>query len=82
MERRLIPVNAVLDLVIDDGLNPAPLAAAGWSVAALEVPVIGEAGTTVCDVVLFNAPPRTVIIQEMTPRDRTSHGTDAQRRQR
>lgn len=55
MEARLVPVNAVLDLALADGLNPAPLAIAGWTVAALEVPVRGAAGPVVCDVVLFNA---------------------------
>jgi len=54
VEPRLIPVNAVLDLALADGLNPAPLAAAGWSVAALEVPVRAGPETVVCDVVLFN----------------------------
>lgn len=54
MERRLVPVNAVLDLALADGLNPAPLAAAGWSVAALEVPARIGSETVVCDVVLFN----------------------------
>lgn len=54
MEPRLVPVNAVLDLALADGLNPAPLAAAGWEVAALEVPVRVAAGAVVCDVVLFN----------------------------
>jgi hypothetical protein len=64
MERRLIPVNAILDLAVDDGLNPAPLAAVGWRVAALEVPVIADAGTTVCDVVLFNAESGDVLAAE------------------
>jgi hypothetical protein len=54
VEPRLVPVNAVLDLALADGLNPAPLAAAGWAVAALEVPVRASAGTVVCDIVLFN----------------------------
>jgi hypothetical protein len=55
MERRLMPVNAVLDLALADGLNPAPLAAAGWRVVCLETPVVTQPGTVVCDVVLFNA---------------------------
>lgn len=55
MEPRLVPVNAVLDLSLADGLNPASLADAGWAVAALEVPVRVGAGTVVCDIVLFNA---------------------------
>jgi hypothetical protein len=55
VETRLLPVNAVLDLALADGLNPAPLAAAGWRVVGLEVPVLTELGTVVCDVVLFNA---------------------------
>ena len=54
MESRLVPVNAVLDLALADGLNPAPLADAGWAVAALEVPVRVSGETVVCDVVLFN----------------------------
>lgn len=54
MEPRLIPINAVLDLALADGLNPAPLASAGWRVVCLEVPVRTDRGTVVCDVVLFN----------------------------
>ena len=54
MESRLVPVNAILDLALADGLNPAPLADAGWAVAALEVPVRVGGETVVCDVVLFN----------------------------
>ena len=50
-----MPTNAVLDLALADGLNPAPLAVAGWQVVCLEVPVLTELGTVVCDVVLFNA---------------------------
>ena len=51
---RLVPVNAILGLALADGLNPAPLAAAGWAVAALEMPVRVSGETVVCDVVLFN----------------------------
>jgi len=55
VERRLVPVNALLDLSLADGLNPAPLAAAGWQVKALEVPVRTSSDEVwVCDVVLFN----------------------------
>jgi hypothetical protein len=54
VESRLVPVNAILDLALADGLNPAPLADAGWAVAALEVPVRLSGQTVVCDVVLFN----------------------------
>ena len=54
MESRLVPVNAILDLALADGLNPAPLADAGWAVAALEAPVRVSGETVVCDVVLFN----------------------------
>jgi hypothetical protein len=45
---------SILDLALADGLNPAPLADAGWAVAALEVPVRVGGETVVCDVVLFN----------------------------
>ena len=57
MEARLVPVNAVLDLALADGLNPAPLATTGWAVAALEVPVRAgsQVEVVVCDVVLFNS---------------------------
>jgi hypothetical protein len=54
VESRLVPVNAILDLALADGLNPAPLADAGWAVAALEMPVRVSGETVVCDVVLFN----------------------------
>jgi hypothetical protein len=50
-----MPVNAVLDLALADGLNPSPLAVAGWRVVCLETPVVTQPGTVVCDVVLFNA---------------------------
>ena len=49
-----MPINAVLDLALAGGFNPAPLAAAGWRVVCLEVPVLTEFGTIVCDIVLFN----------------------------
>lgn len=64
MEPRLIPVNAVLDLALPDGLNPAPLADAGWAVAALEVPVRASAEAVVCDVVLFNAQAGHLLVVE------------------
>lgn len=64
MERRLLPVNAVLDLALPDGLNPAPLSSAGWQVAGLEIPVVTSAGTVVCDVVLFNAATGHLLIVE------------------
>ncbi len=54
MELRLVPVNAVLDLALLDGLNPAPLADEGWQIVGLEIPVITRSGTVVCDVVMFN----------------------------
>jgi hypothetical protein len=54
VESRLVPVNAILDLALADGLNPAPLADAGWTVSALEVPVKVNGETVICDVVLFN----------------------------
>lgn len=64
MESRLVPVNAVLDLSIADGLNPAPLAGAGWRVAALEVPVRSASGTVVCDVVLFDVDTGHLLVVE------------------
>lgn len=64
MEPRLVPVNAVLDLSLADGLNPASLAGAGWAVAALEVPVRVGSGTVVCDVVLFNAEAGHLLVVE------------------
>jgi hypothetical protein len=54
VESRLVPVNAFLDLALADGLNPAPLADAGWAVAALEVPVRVSGETVVCDVVFWS----------------------------
>jgi len=64
VERRLLPVNAVLDLALVDGLNPAPLADAGWQIAGLEVPVVTSAGTVVCDVVLFNGATGHLLVVE------------------
>jgi len=68
-----MPTNAVLDLALADGPNPAPLAAAGWQVVCLEVPVLTELGTVVCDVVLFNVgttEPRVVILRSPEQFDR------------
>jgi hypothetical protein len=65
VEPRLVPVNAVLDLSLADGLNPAPLAGAGWAVAALEVPVRVGLGTVVCDIVLFNAGAGHLLVVEV-----------------
>lgn len=64
MEARLVPVNAVLDLALADGLNPAPLAIAGWRVVCLETPVKTALGTVVCDVVLFNASTGHLLVAE------------------
>jgi hypothetical protein len=64
VEPRLVPVNAVLDLSLAEGLNPAPLATAGWTVAALEVPVRLGTGTVVCDLVLFNAEAGHLLVVE------------------
>ena len=52
MEARLLPLNAVLALASAGGTNPAPLAAAGFRVAALEVPVGIGANRVVIDVLL------------------------------
>ena len=55
MELRLRPVNGILDLSLADGMNPAPLAVAGWQVKALEILVRTPDGAAwVCDVALFN----------------------------
>lgn len=54
MERRLIPVNAVIGLATSDGVNPAPLAERGYRVAGLEIPVTTTAGNVVIDVVIAN----------------------------
>lgn len=64
MEPRLQPVNAVLDLLTPDGLNPAPLFEAGWRTVALELPVKTELGVAVCDVVLFHELSGTLLIVE------------------
>jgi hypothetical protein len=55
VDRRLVPLNGILDLATADGLNPAPLAAEGWRVVGLEIPITTEQGTIVIDLVLFNA---------------------------
>jgi hypothetical protein len=54
VDRRLVPLNGVLDLATTDGLNSAPLAVDGWRVVGLEIPVRTEHGTVVLDLVLFN----------------------------
>ncbi len=59
-----MPTNGILDLALADGLNPAPLAAAGWRVVCLEVPVLTSLGTVVCDVVLFNVDTGHLLVVE------------------
>lgn len=54
-ERRLLPINALLGLCTPYDVNPAPLASAGFRVAALEVPLACEDGGKVtADAVLMN----------------------------
>jgi hypothetical protein len=54
LERRLIPINAMIDLATPDGINPAVLANHGYRVAGLEVPIATAAGNVVVDVVIAN----------------------------
>ncbi len=54
LERRLIPINAMLDLATPDGINPAVLAEHGYRVAGLEVPVSTSLGNVVIDIVIAN----------------------------
>jgi hypothetical protein len=55
VEKRLLPINAIIGLATSDGLNPAPLAEAGFDIAGLEVPCLTtEGGTVVIDGVLAN----------------------------
>lgn len=52
MEKRLIPLNAVLDLAARHALNRPALAEAGYEVAGLEVPCVTGVGNVVIDVAL------------------------------
>ncbi len=54
MEARLRPVNGLLGLCQQGELNPSPLAAAGFRVVGLEVPVGVQGDQVVVDVVLFH----------------------------
>jgi hypothetical protein len=54
VEERLKPLNALLGLATPNDVNPAALAAAGFRLVGLEVPVSGSEGTVVVDVVLLH----------------------------
>jgi hypothetical protein len=55
VEERLQPINALLGLTVGNGLDRAPFRDAGFRVAGLEIPVTTVRGSTVIDLVLFNA---------------------------
>jgi hypothetical protein len=55
VERRLIPVNALIALCNSGDVYPAPLAAAGYQLSGVEVPVAAGDGKVVIDAVLFRA---------------------------
>lgn len=54
MDRRLIPVNAVIGMLTPGTGWPTPLKEAGYALAALEVPIRGLAGDVVIDAVAVN----------------------------
>lgn len=61
MERRLLPVNALIALCNSGHLYPDTLKRSGYYVAGIEVPVVTDDGTVVIDVVMFQ-PERNVIL--------------------
>lgn len=64
MERRLVPVNAAIALCVEGDSYPAPLAAIGFQLAGIEVPVTGAGGTVVVDVVAFKPSTNTLLAIE------------------
>jgi hypothetical protein len=54
MERRLLPLNALLGLLTPKDINPARLTSAGFRLEGLEIPAVGEAGKVVIDALLFH----------------------------
>jgi hypothetical protein len=54
VEQRLLPVNALIALCTPGDMNPSPLHAAGFRLAALEVPVGLEPDKVVVDAVLWH----------------------------
>ena len=55
MERRLVPVNAILAMLGHPGTSwPRPLRESGYSLAGLEVPCSSEQYRVVADVIAFN----------------------------
>lgn len=54
MEPRLLPVNAVLGLLTPHDVNPAVLIDAGFTLEGLEVPVAGDEGNVIIDVLCFS----------------------------
>ncbi|MDE0290004.1 MAG: hypothetical protein OXM88_15710 [bacterium] len=61
MERRLLPVNALIALCNSGNLYPDTLKRSGYYVAGIEVPAVTDDGTVVIDVVMFH-PERNVIL--------------------
>jgi len=64
VEQRLLPVNALLGLASPGDDRVGLLAAAGFRVVGIEVPVTGTLGKVVVDVVLARAADGTVLVCE------------------
>lgn len=64
MDKRLIPLNAVLALLRGDGGWPAPLREQGFSCERLELPVTTAASGLVIDVLAHDQPARCVLTIE------------------
>lgn len=64
MERRLVPVNALIALCTPGDVYPSPLADTGYQLNGIEVPVVAGEGTVVIDVVLFRSDRNIVLAGE------------------
>lgn len=73
MERRLVPVNALIALCAPGDVYPSPFAECGYQLAGIEVPVVADGGRVVIDAVLFRADRNILIVvrRSRAPTSRT-----------
>jgi hypothetical protein len=65
VETRLLPLNAILNLLHPFDVNPSVLHDAGFRLAGLEVPIIGSAGKVNADVILLNSDDPHLVLCEV-----------------
>lgn len=64
MERRLVPVNALIAMCTPGDVYPSPFADAGYRLAGIEVPVATDGRSVVIDAVLFRADRNIILAGE------------------